>query len=36
MRPMPTFDEQVSEMREWFRSARFRGMKRLFTAREVV
>jgi isocitrate lyase len=33
---MPTFDEQVSEMREWFESARFRGMKRLFTAREVV
>ncbi len=33
---MPTFDEQVSEMREWFKSARFHGMKRLYTAREVV
>ena len=36
MLPMPTFDDQVSEMREWFRSARFHGMKRLYTAREVV
>ncbi|MEO6419792.1 MAG: isocitrate lyase family protein, partial [Polyangiaceae bacterium] len=33
---MPTFDEQVSAMRQWFESPRFRGMKRLYTAREVV
>ncbi len=33
---MPTFEEDVSEMRRWFDSERFAGMKRLYTAREVV
>jgi len=33
---MPTFDEQVSTMRAWFSSDRFKGIKRLYTAREVV
>ncbi|HEX7600626.1 MAG TPA: isocitrate lyase ICL2 [Polyangiaceae bacterium] len=33
---MPTFDEQVLEMRRWFESPRFAGIKRLYTAREVV
>lgn len=33
---MPTFEEQVSQMRAWFESPRFAGIKRLYTAREVV
>ena len=33
---MTSFDEQVSAMRQWFESPRFRGIKRLHTAREVV
>ena len=33
---MLTFDEQVSDMRRWFESPRFEGIKRLYTAREVV
>jgi isocitrate lyase len=33
---MPTFEEQVKEMRRWFESPRFKGIKRLYTAREVV
>ncbi len=33
---MPTFQEQVSQMRAWFESPRFAGIKRLYTAREVV
>jgi isocitrate lyase len=36
MTTMPTFEEDVSEMRRWFDSERFAGMKRLYTAREVV
>lgn len=36
MRPMATFDDEVSEMRRWFSSPRFAGQKRLYTAREVV
>ncbi len=31
-----SFDQEVSEMRAWFESPRFAGMKRLFSAREVV
>jgi isocitrate lyase len=33
---MTTFEQDVSEMRRWFDDARFAGMKRLYTAREVV
>jgi isocitrate lyase len=33
---MSTFDEQVSEMRAWFESPRFKGIQRLYTPREVV
>ncbi|MGZ3449418.1 MAG: isocitrate lyase ICL2, partial [Polyangiales bacterium] len=33
---MPTFEEQVAEMRRWFESPRFAGIRRLYTAREVV
>jgi len=33
---MPTFDEQVQEMRRWFESPRFAGIERLYTPREVV
>jgi isocitrate lyase len=33
---MPTFDEQVTEMRRWFEGPRFAGLKRLYVAREVV
>ncbi len=33
---MPTFEEQVSEMRRWFESPRFKGIARLYTPREVV
>ena len=34
--PMPTFEEQIQAMRSWFESPRFKGIKRLFTPREVV
>jgi isocitrate lyase len=34
--PMPTFDERLTEMRRWFESPRFDGLKRLYTPREVV
>ena len=33
---MPTFDEEVTAMRNWFSSPRFESTKRLYTAREVV
>lgn len=33
---MSTFDENVTEMRRWFESPRFAGIKRLYTPREVV
>jgi isocitrate lyase len=33
---MPTFEENVTEMKRWFSSERFAGIKRLYTAREVV
>jgi isocitrate lyase len=33
---MPTFEENVAEMRRWFESPRFGGIKRLYTPREVV
>ncbi len=33
---MTTFEEDVSAMRRWFDGERFAGMKRLYTAREVV
>src|SRR5262245_50097928 len=33
---MPTFEEQVAEMRSWFESPRFADIKRLYTLREVV
>jgi isocitrate lyase len=33
---MSTFDERVTEMRRWFSSPRFAGIKRLYTPREVV
>lgn len=33
---MPTFDESVAAMRDWFESPRFEGIKRLYTPREVV
>ena len=35
-RTMPTFEQDVIEMRRWFDSPRFAGLKRLYTAREVV
>lgn len=31
-----TFEEQVSEMQKWFESPRFKGIRRLYTPREVV
>ena len=31
-----SFDQEVSEMRAWFESPRFAGIKRLYSAREVV
>ncbi len=34
--PMPIFEEQVAEMRRWFESPRFKGIRRLYTPREVV
>ena len=33
---MPTFEQDVTEMRGWFESPRFAGIKRLHTAREIV
>jgi isocitrate lyase len=33
---MSTFDHEVAEMRRWFESPRFAGVRRLYTAREVV
>jgi isocitrate lyase len=33
---MTTFEQEVAEMRRWFESPRFAGIKRLYTAREVV
>ncbi|MBL8954431.1 MAG: isocitrate lyase ICL2 [Myxococcaceae bacterium] len=33
---MPTLDEQVGQMRKWFESERFSGIRRLYTPREVV
>ncbi len=33
---MPNFEQDVREMREWFESPRFEGIKRLYSAREVV
>src|SRR5208283_35113 len=33
---MSTFDREVTEMRRWFESPRFAGLRRLHTAREVV
>ena len=32
----PTFEEQISHMRRWFESSRFKGIHRLYTPREVV
>jgi isocitrate lyase len=33
---MESFDDQVAAMRRWFNSPRFAGIKRLYSAREVV
>jgi isocitrate lyase len=33
---MPPFDDEVADMRRWFESPRFAGIKRLYSAREVV
>jgi hypothetical protein len=33
---MPTFEEQIDEMRRWFELPRFKGIERLYTPREVV
>jgi isocitrate lyase len=33
---MPPLDQQITEMRRWFDSPRFAGIKRLYTPREVV
>jgi len=33
---MATFEEQVAEMKKWFESPRFKGIRRLYTPREVV
>src|SRR5689334_9351693 len=33
---MPSFEDQVGEMQRWFDRPRFSGIKRLYTAREVV
>ena len=33
---MPTFDQDVSEMRRWVAGPRFAGIKRLYSAREVA
>lgn len=35
-RVMPTFEDEVADTRRWFGSERFRGKKRLYSAREVV
>ena len=32
----PSFEEQVEAMRRWFAAPRFKGIQRLYTAREVV
>ncbi len=32
----PTFEQQVAEMTKWFESPRFKGIRRLYTPREVV
>jgi isocitrate lyase len=36
MPEMGSFDDDVTEMRRWFESSRFKGLKRLYTPREVV
>src|SRR5688572_12695823 len=36
MRPMPSFEEEVRATQRWFASPRFKHIKRLYTAREVV
>ncbi len=36
MTSLTSFDEQVTEMRGWFDSSRFRGIQRLYSPREVV
>ncbi len=36
MGAMPSLDEQIAQMRAWFESPRFAGIKRLYTPREVV
>ena len=33
---MSTFEQQVSDVRKWFESARFKGIVRLHTPREVA
>jgi isocitrate lyase len=33
---MPSFEQEVDEMRAWFTSPRFAGLKRLHSAREIV
>lgn len=33
---MPTYEEDIEQMRRWFSSPRFAGIERLYTAREVV
>ena len=33
---METFEREVAEIRSWFSSARFRGIRRLHSAREVA
>jgi len=33
---MPTFEQEVTEMRQWFHGPRFAGVKRVYSAREVV
>ena len=33
---MPTFEDHITQMRAWFESPRFKGIRRLYTAREVV
>src|SRR5260221_13623430 len=33
---MGSFDDDVTEMKRWFESPRFKGQKRLYTPREVV
>jgi isocitrate lyase len=34
--PMTRFEQDLADMRRWFESPRFAGIKRLYTAREVV